>query len=496
MQIASTVRLIWQLTPVAIKTAVLSVLRLSHNTGKQDIRTEVTVAIIRKLTSVPRPLASVQRYLGRDPGITGPIWISKVAFQVPPESDVLDVLVQAIKDLGDGSEHFTLPAIVPVEAEWTGSRRGVSKNAPRPNLSEEEHYQNLLNENPSDTTILYFHGGAYCLMDPASHRITTGRLSKRTNGRVLSVRYRLAPQHPFPAALLDAFIAYLSLLSPPPGSHHGPIPASSIVFAGDSAGGGLSTALLLLLLHLQRSGTTHLTYHGRRVALSPPAGIATNSPWLDVTHSLPSVQHNARYDYLQGLDPDLPSTHTGPPPDEIWPTSPPRAEIYCEASMLTHPLVSPNAAGVELWAGTPPVWMVCGEELLMDNATAAARTIWRAGGRVEFVGYEGMPHCFAMVFGNEDCFARWGAFCVDVTVGEDAAGKGARRETGTWVRTLRRKGTGTGAGYETYEVGLGEICGMAKGEVLGRMRAAKKKVVVREEELVRKWEGEQRRAKL
>ena len=485
MQILGAVRLLWQLAPTAVKTAFLNVLRLSENTGKQDLRTEVVVAVIRKLTSTPKPLAGVQRYLGRDPGIKGPIWISKVTHPAPTESDVLDILVQAIKDLGDGSEQFTVPTVVPVEAEWTGSRRGVSKNAPRLDVPESDQYKHLLQENPAETTILYFHGGAYFVMDPASHRVTTGMLSKRTGGRVLSVRYRLAPQHPFPAALLDAFVSYLSLLSPPPGSFHQPIKPSSIVFAGDSAGGGLSTALLLLLLHLRRSNITHVQFHGKSVEIGVPAGIATNSPWLDLTHSLPSVKTNARFDYLRGVDPER-AQSDGPPPDEIWPTSPPRAEIYCNASMVTHPLVSPNAASIKLWEGTPPIWMVCGEELLTDNATAAARQIHAAGGTVHFVGYEGMPHCFGMIFRTEDCFARWAKFIVDVTTDPKQVRK---LDTGTWVKSLTKP-------LQTYEVELPVINTLSDEEAQGLMQAAKAKTVAREKELVMKWEQEQPRAKL
>lgn len=485
MQILGAVRLLWQLAPTAVKTAVLSVLRLSQNAGKQDLKTEVVVAVIRKLTSVPKPLAGVQRYLGRDPGIKGPVWISKVTHPAPSETDVLDVLVQAVRDLGDGSEQFTVPSLLSVEAEWTGSRRGVSKNAPRPDLPESEQYQRLVDENPGETTILYFHGGAYFVMDPASHRVTTGMLSKRTGGRVLSVRYRLAPQNPFPAALLDALLSYLSLIAPPPGSFHQPIKSSSIVFAGDSAGGGLSTALLLLLLHLRRSNITHMQFHGRSVEIGVPAGIATNSPWLDVTHSLPSVKTNARYDYLMGIDPER-AQQNGPPPDEIWPTSPPRSEIYCNASMLTHPLVSPNAASTKLWEGTPPVWMVCGEELLTDNATAAARQINAAGGTVHFVGYEGMPHCFGMIFRTEDCFQRWSKFCVDATTDPKLVKK---LQTGTWVKTLTSP-------MQTYEVELPVLNKQSDEEVQSLMRAAKARGVAREAELVRKWEQEQPRAKL
>ncbi|ETN47154.1 uncharacterized protein HMPREF1541_01345 [Cyphellophora europaea CBS 101466] len=485
MAITTTLRLIWQLTPVAVRTAVLNLLRLSQNAKKQDLKTEVIVAVLKKLTSVPQPIGSVQKWGLRDPGIKGPIWISTVTMPAPAESDTLDVLLRAIEAMGDGTEQFTKPTVASIEAEWTGARHGVGKNEPRPDLPEAEQYNKLLNESPGKTTILYFHGGAYLMMDPATHRVTTGKLSKRTGGRVLSVRYRLAPQFPFPAALLDAFLAYLYLISPPPGSFHDPVKPSHIVFAGDSAGGGLSTALLLLLLHLRRSGVTHVQIHGKSVELGIPAGIATNSPWLDVTHALPSMQRNKQYDYLQLPNPDGTPT-TEPPRDDIWPASPPRAEIYCNASMLTHPLVSPAAASAELWKGTPPVFMVCGEELLTDGATAAARQIHGVGGVVHFVGYEGMPHCFSMIFQTEDCFSRWAQFCMDAATDPKLLG---RPNTGTWVRALTNPPEG-------YESELASINALSGEEVRRLMTVAKAKAVIREEELVKKWEQKETRAKL
>ena len=71
-----------------------------------------------------------------------------------------------------------------------------------------------MKECKSPVTVLYFHGGAYYLLDPSTHRPTTKKLAKLTGGRCYSVRYRLAPQNPFPAALLDALVSYLTLLYP------------------------------------------------------------------------------------------------------------------------------------------------------------------------------------------------------------------------------------------------------------------------------------------
>lgn len=485
MGLLDRLRLLCQLAPVAVKTAVLSVLRLSQNTAKQDLKTEVIVAVIKKLTSIPRPLLWVQRFSLKDPGIKGPLWIAKVTMPAPPEADALEALLRTIKDLGDGSEQFTTPTTVPVEAEWTGARRGVSKNAPRPDLPEDEQYKHLVNENASDTTILYFHGGAYMMMDPSSHRVGMTNLSKRTGGRILSVRYRLAPQHPFPAALLDALISYLYLIAPPPGSWHDPIKPSSIIFSGESAGGGLSTALLLLLLHLRRSNITHVQFHGQSVELGIPAGIATYSSWLDVSHALPSIQTNARYDYLTLTGPNS-SPLPEPPSDEIWPASPPRAEIYCNASMLSHPLVSPCAAPIGLWEGTPPIYMVCGEEVIADGITATARQIYQAGGTVHLVGHEGMPHCFGMMLQSDDCWDPWAKFCVDATTDPKLVRK---LEAATWTKARTKP-------VQTYEVELSAVNTLSDDEVQQRMKDAKMRAVAREEALVRDWEQKRPRARL
>ena len=68
----------------------------------------------------------------------------------------------------------------------------------------------------------------------------------------MTVRQRLAPQHPFHAALLYVFHAYMSLLTPPPGSPHHSVPASSIILAGDSFGACLALGLLFVFLALER----------------------------------------------------------------------------------------------------------------------------------------------------------------------------------------------------------------------------------------------------
>jgi acetyl esterase/lipase len=92
-------------------------------------------------------------------------------------------------------------------------------------------------------TILYLHGGAYCVGSPATHRAITSHIARRTAARVFVADYRLAPEHPFPAALDDAVAAYRALL------HDGASPRR-LAIIGDSAGGGLAVATALRLREL------------------------------------------------------------------------------------------------------------------------------------------------------------------------------------------------------------------------------------------------------
>ncbi|EXJ82924.1 hypothetical protein A1O3_06740 [Capronia epimyces CBS 606.96] len=481
-------RLLFPRLPLIFKTALLNALSLSPNSSKQDLKTEVVVRLLRDIISARRSVGFMQKYTTKDPGIKGPVVVSKVTVPPPPDQNgPRDAVCSAIKELGDGTETYMVPETAAVEAEWTGYRANVSPSEPRPDLPEEEHYA-LLSENVSSSlTILYFHGGAYYLMDPASVRDTTTRLARLTGGRCYSVRYRLAPQNPFPAQLLDALVAYLSLLSPPPGAFHEPVLAKDIVFAGESAGGNLSLALLQLLLTLRRTGTETIKFHGADVPVQLPAGVAVNSPWVDITRSLPSNINNAFYDYLEPLAPTGLS-NTEPLPDPFWPTSPPRADIFCNASMMVHPLASPVQANSELWIGGPPVWICVGNETLEDEATVLARRMHQGGVPLSLVGYEGMPHCFAMIFPTsptgKDCFERWGKFCSDVVKGTQLGSSKAG-----WVKAFSNP-------LHLEEVDVQNLTSLSDQDVTEITGSMRKHFLIREEELVRKWSEPKARAKL
>ncbi|KAI9051259.1 hypothetical protein LZ554_005360 [Drepanopeziza brunnea f. sp. 'monogermtubi'] len=424
--------------PLIGKTAFSHTLGFSEHSRYWDLRTELTISVIRSFVvdSPPRPLGQLQRMSIKGPEVKGRIWISRVVLKKPEEEDVWTKLQAAIDGLREEGEEkgrgVRRCEIKDVEAEWTGYRAGATKNSLELRISEEEKYKEMMREVQSPTTILYFHGGAYYLMDPATHRPTTKKLAKLTKGRCLSVRYRLAPQNPFPAALLDALISYLTLLYPPPGSLHTPVAPEHIVFAGDSAGGNLSLVLLQTILELSRQGLK-VTWNGTERALPLPAGVATSSPWTDITHSSQSCTTNQKYDYL----PSLASSEHGLkryPPDALWPASPPRKNLYAEDAILCNPLVSPLAA--KSWAGSCPLFIQTGEELLRDEGRHVAAKAAAQGVRVCYEEYERMPHCFAMVLetlpASHVFFASWAGFmarCVSEPQAIVTSGKVVRPKT-------------------------------------------------------------------
>lgn len=246
--------------------------------------------------------------------------------------------------------------------------------------------------------------------DPSGFQSAVCKLAQLTGCRCLSVRYRLAPQHPFPTALLDVLVTYLSLLYPPPDSFHEPIPASRVILVGDSAGANLCLALVQFILHLHRQDGSCCTikFFGRNVALPLPAGLVAFSAWTDCTNSLPSFTSNKEHDYFSAdvaLDRVVPC--------DIWPTSPPRGALYCDISALCHPLVSPTIA--KDWTGSPPMWFCCGQEMLANSSKVIAQRAASQGCRVRCTEYEAMPHCFPFVFvipQTEHSFKTCAQFCL------------------------------------------------------------------------------------
>lgn len=437
---AATLKLLLQLLPrlpMIARVAIFHMLQMSPSSKYVDLKTELTVTIIRSFLNPSKPMSisGTQNLLNRDPGIKGRIWVAKYRAPAPKETSIRDVVIRAVENMrqpaSDGSppppsKDVEWPDVVPVEAEWTGYRAGATAQSILPPITEAEKYAEMMKEVRSKATVLYLHGGAYYLMDPSTHRPTTKLLAKLTGGRCYSVRYRLAPQNPFPAALIDALLSYLNLLYPPLGAFHEAVKPEDVVFSGDSAGGNLCMALTQLLLEFKRTNTK-IWWFGQEISVPLPAGLALSSPWLDLTHSSPSCKTNAQFDYLptlQGLD-KMPR-----PSCAAWPAKPPRKALYCADAFIMHPLVTLITA--RSWEGCPPVYMSCGWELLADEDKYMAVKLHADKVPVLFEEYEAMPHCFPMVFRGSPmsvrCLDAWTGFITDV-IGKGPGGVGSAFRT-------------------------------------------------------------------
>lgn len=199
--------------------------------------------------------------------------------------------------------------------------------------------------------LMYLHGGGYVIGSISTHRHLLGHLSAAVGARVLGLDYRLAPEHPHPAALDDAVAAYRWLLT----EGHSP---SRIVIAGDSAGGGLAVATLVAL----------------REAGDPlPAAAALLSPWADLAAEGESIHARAALDPMVQREGLL----------EM-------AARYVAGSDPKTPLCSPIHADLK---GLPPLLVHVGtRETLYDDSTRLVAKAKEAGVEVTFEPWEDMIH--------------------------------------------------------------------------------------------------------
>lgn len=211
-------------------------------------------------------------------------------------------------------------------------------------------------------TILYFHGGGWVFGSPETALSLTGNLVARTGFGAYSVDYRLAPEHPFPAAIEDTLRAYRALLD----SGEDP---STIAFVGDSAGGGLSVTTCLA---------------ARDAGLPLPAAIVAFSPGLDATRTGESMGTK------EGIDPIFTREaveHTG--------------AMYLAGADPHQPLLSP-AVLADL-TGFPPMLLQVGtNEILLDDSTRLAARARAAGVDVILDVTADVPHVFQSFAGVLD----------------------------------------------------------------------------------------------
>ncbi len=205
--------------------------------------------------------------------------------------------------------------------------------------------------------VLQLHGGGYYGRMHNTYRDMAGLYNEISKGYdVLSVDYRVAPEHPYPAALEDALAAYQWIME------RG-YPLEKLIVAGDSAGGGLALALCLYL---------------RDHDIPLPAGIITMSAWTDLTKSGESYQENFDIDPIFGGTMDSLVYQEG----------------YYKDSNPEIPYISPVNGD---YHGFPPMLMQVGEyEMLLSDTKTVARHAMDAGVTVKEHIYPGMFHVFQM----------------------------------------------------------------------------------------------------
>lgn len=199
-------------------------------------------------------------------------------------------------------------------------------------------------------SIIYLHGGAFCVGSPVTHRAITSRLARHLDAHVYAVDYRLAPEHPFPAALEDALTVYQELLDA------GETP-ERIAIVGDSAGGGLALSTV---------------FAARDMGLPAPAALYVMSPWVDLTLAN-SGQAAPRESMLS------------------WRGLARAARLYAPGA-TEDPMVSPLRGDL---VGLAPLLIQSGsEEILLAEAQQLFEKARHANVKVRLNIYDGLWHVF------------------------------------------------------------------------------------------------------
>lgn len=210
---------------------------------------------------------------------------------------------------------------------------------------------------PSGVHILYLHGGAYNMGSPSSHLGLVSQIVMRLGATATVVDYRLAPEHPYPAAIEDCTAAYRAVLEE--------VDQSSLVVAGDSAGGGATLATMVA---------------ARDAEVPLPACLYLLSPWTDLT--LSGESHQTK----RSVDPLIPKggveSHLQLLDDLV--------DGYRGVEDAGHPGISPLFADL---AGLPPLLLQVGsDETLLSDSTMLAARAEAAGVEVELEVADGMWH--------------------------------------------------------------------------------------------------------
>ncbi|KAI9834048.1 MAG: hypothetical protein M1819_003333 [Sarea resinae] len=257
-------------TPTVIETYV------SHYLDRKDLHGKPTahityhegIRLIRKFLdySAHHTVEEIQTFTAQ--WIPHPQWVKVDVIKIPAaqiteaaEAIQAQLGPKGVQAVGGKSWWQWRRPGTELKAEWIEMRRDYSERK-----KEDAH---------SNRVMLYVHGGAYFFGSVGLHRYQMQRHARKLKARVFAPEYRLAPQFPFPCGLHDCLSAYMYLLTIQD--------PSTIILAGDSAGGGMVVSMLVTL---------------RDQGIPLPAGAILVSPWVDLTHSFPSVAGESKLDYI------------------------------------------------------------------------------------------------------------------------------------------------------------------------------------------------------
>lgn len=260
-----------------------------HNHPTVHLTYDEGIQVIRQFLyyASKHPVEDIQAFTRQS--VPSPHWVRTESITIPEEflSSAADVLAKQLGPKG----------LVRVGGEKWWQWRGPAEGLKGEWVEMRNHYNEMKKSNGRNNRImLYIHGGAYFFGSVDTHRYMLQRHARKLKGRVFAPDYRLAPQFPFPCGLQDCMAAYLWLLK-----SYDP---KEILLAGDSAGGGMTLSLLVMM---------------RDQGIPLPAGAILISPWVDLTHSFPSIVEDNPGDYIPAYGFRYKPSAAWPPPnaDEI-----------------------------------------------------------------------------------------------------------------------------------------------------------------------------------
>ncbi|EIN10888.1 alpha/beta-hydrolase [Punctularia strigosozonata HHB-11173 SS5] len=222
--------------------------------------------------------------------VPAPYWAAVAPVRIPLAScnQAADILVDwfgpsELRSVVGGERWWQVRGLDGIEGEWITQKAFLPPAESNAHKSIDEAKQTIRRMDQIRPVLLYVHGGGYFFGSINTHRYQIIRYARKMKGRAFAMNYRKAPQYPWPCAVQDVLAAYLYLIQPPTGAVHTAIPPDKIVFAGDSAGGGLCLTALTIL---------------RDMGMPMPAGGVLISPWVDMTHTFPSVMENVETDII------------------------------------------------------------------------------------------------------------------------------------------------------------------------------------------------------